>query len=223
MFSEDQSLYGRACEGSYTDEGGPGQAAELEAVFNLMVDGLLVIGLDGTILRANPEAETFFGGNLQGMDRCEFARRIQLCHLDGRPVEPAEIPSVRVLAGQTVRNERYLCTGAQGRTVTVLLSGAPIRSRGKVTGAVMVVRDVSEQQRLAEKVDELQRQQVGFLRALSHAVRTPLSVIFNQAEIIRQQPAEPKEKRLRRVDSIAANVRRISAMIDEFLAPPTGG
>lgn len=73
-----------------------------------------------------------------------------------------------------------------------------------------------EAETAAEGLRRLQQARDDLLRALSHDVRTPLSTIVNNAEILRRGPDAGTEV-VRRADTIGTSARRIVAMVADLV------
>jgi PAS domain S-box-containing protein len=78
---------------------------------------------------------------------------------DGTRIQPEEWPLARALEGQTVTAEESLCERADGSTLWVSATAAPIRdTSGLVIGAVVVVHDIDRQKRAERALAESERQ-----------------------------------------------------------------
>jgi PAS domain S-box-containing protein len=133
------------------------RAGELDAVFAAMVDGVIVYDAKGVALRANPAAEAVSGLDPAGTDRVALARKLAVRYPDGRPVAEDDLPASRALRGEAVINERFVLTHAEGHELTVLVSAAPLRADGIVSGAgagaVVVWHDVTAQEQTMRQLE----------------------------------------------------------------------
>jgi two-component system, cell cycle sensor histidine kinase and response regulator CckA len=119
-----------------------------DAIATHAADGLILVDSEGRTTFANPTAERMFGWTQDELVGGFLHERL-ICP-DGTPRAPDECPHMKVLAsGQTLRTESDFLIHQDGRPVPVSCSIAPIRSDGGVAGAVIVVRDLTEQ-KLAE-------------------------------------------------------------------------
>jgi PAS domain S-box-containing protein len=119
-----------------------------DAIATHAADGLILVDSEGRTTFANPTAERMFGWTQDELVGGFLHERL-ICP-DGTPRAPDECPHMKVLAsGQTLRTESDFLIHKDGRPVPVSCSIAPIRSDGGVAGAVIVVRDLTEQ-KLAE-------------------------------------------------------------------------
>ncbi len=134
------------------------QAAQRPAVFAASADGLAVFDAAGRLVRGNAALRA-----LSGLDARPDAfapplgERVDLFVTrdeEGRPLPPAAWPLARVLQGETLAPPLDLTIRAlDGRTALVNVSGAPLRdAAGRPSGAVLGVRDVTEQRHLEREV-----------------------------------------------------------------------
>jgi PAS domain S-box-containing protein len=139
----------------------------------LDVAGDAIIGIDtrGVVEYANPAAARLFGvpdGDLVGID---LHASFHHTSPDGRAVRWERCRTHHVLATGTAHTdaeEVYL--RSDGTFVAVEYAATPQRVDGRVTGAVMVMRDVTTRR-------ELDRLKADFVSAVSHELRTPLTSI----------------------------------------------
>ena len=157
-------------------------------------EGIYGIGLDGRTTFVNPAA-----AKMTGWEPDELIGRMQhnvLHHTrtDGSPY-PWQDCRIRKSAAygtaQHVTDEVFW--RRDGSSFPVEYVSTPIYENGKVTGAVVVFRDVSEQRRVhdavisaKEQAEIANRAKSEFLANMSHELRTPLNAILGFSEIIKQ-------------------------------------
>jgi signal transduction histidine kinase/PAS domain-containing protein len=135
------------------------RAAQLEAVFDAITDGVFVYDRNGRLLQRNPAARRLnpLLGQTEYLDR-PFDERITSFDIRdeaGRPLDPRDVPVARVLRGEVLMGERSADTSMRlidGSVLRVNTTGAPVRDAdGAVQGAVIVSRDVTERRQLARR------------------------------------------------------------------------
>jgi PAS domain S-box-containing protein len=150
-------------------------ARELEAIFTSMNDGLIVFRADGTILRSNPAYEALVGwpvdSALYSMSPEERRQTLQIRDTQGDPLTSGFFPLERILQGQSLAEEQII-RSRDGRDVHVSVRGAPLTdSAGQIEGAVLVVHDITERQRLEQQTQEALK---ALLRMAELLVQHPL-------------------------------------------------
>jgi PAS domain S-box-containing protein len=131
-----------------TDERLQYQLNLADAIASNAVEALLLIDSEGRITFANPSAETMFGWSREELIGEPLHEKLQSCRPDGSAYPTDECPHLQVLAsGEIFRGREDFFRHKQGNMVPVTCSIAPIKSDDTIAGAVLVVRDVSEQKR----------------------------------------------------------------------------
>ena len=154
------------------------RAEELEAIINSMTDMVILYNTGGQIsTRCNPAALGYYGMDLTDDSREEFLTRVHLFHPDGSPLLPEEYPSSRAMRREVVKNERILAVNDRGEASVQLVSASPVLVAERMTGVVVVARDLTEQEQmeiaLRERTTQLEVQRL----------------LMNQREMERQQIA----------------------------------
>ena len=122
----------------------------LETVFNNVADGLIVADADGNHIAMNRRAIQI-AGPLGDVDLDQRAESYGLFMADGEtPCRTAQLPLVRALNDKPTNDfPMVLRNPVRPAGVDLLVSARPLRdSAGKVNGAVVVIRDVTETRRI---------------------------------------------------------------------------
>ena len=129
----------------------------------------------GTVALANKEAERI-AGILPGDPLAQYHQALDLRRVDGRPFQPDQLPTHRVLElGETVRAEEVVIGRPNGDAITALVSATPIRSpSGEIVSVIVVFQDMTP-------LEEIERLRSEFLGMVSHELRTPLTTIKGSA------------------------------------------
>jgi PAS domain S-box-containing protein len=142
-------------------------------------DAVISTDPEGRINYMNPVAETLTGHRLESA--LGRASRDVLRLVDGRSREPIEDPLEQALrVKRTINVEGTLTSPERGAQTVTDRTSPIIDDRGRILGAVMVFRDVSEQKRLQRRLELADRlASVGAMAAgVAQEVNTPLSVIL---------------------------------------------
>jgi signal transduction histidine kinase len=170
------------------------QAAELEAIFEAMADGVMVHDKEGRVMRTNRAWQAIFRAFADLNDwsadstfaALPFAQQVKRWHdsvrelqyplhdVDGHVMPLEQTPTYRALRGDTVTgsnavDERF--ERADGHVYVVSVSAAPLRdAAGSIVGAVSVARDVTAQRQLERQVREQAAQLEATFAAMTDAV-----------------------------------------------------
>jgi len=191
------------------------QAAERHAVLENMVEAVLVCDAAGHITLANEAGVRLLGltglGEVQ-LAVSDFPERLRMRHLDGRPVEPAEMALARALAGETIVQADEIIYNPQiQRDVSVRASAAPIRDeKGAIKGAVAVVRDVTE-------LADLERLKDKFITVAAHELKTPTAIMKGYAQALLRTADDMPSPRRRMLDAINRGADRIDDIVKDLL------
>lgn len=183
------------------------QRAHIDTILSAAPNGVIFLDAVSGAVSANPMAAGMFGLRLPA-NRDDCQSLCLLHHPDGRPAEPQELPSSRVLAGQAVATEEWLIIRPDGGRVPVLVSAAPLFGQGDcIEGAVITLQDISGRKALERTRDE-------YLSLITHDLRGPLSVIGLQAAFLQRSGDSAVVDKAK---GIADNVNRLTAMISDLV------
>jgi PAS domain S-box-containing protein len=195
------------------DDSGLKQSEELlqyqlnlaDAIASNAAEALFLVDSEGRTTFANPSAVQMFGWSHEELIGQFFHAKLQNRRPDGSPYPISESPHMQVLAsGQTVRGQDDFFLHKDGRMLPVTCSIAPIRGDGAVAGAVLVVRDVSEERRAQEahrEQEEAFRQaqkleSIGVLAGgIAHDFNNLLTGIMGNAGLARRAILDGRKER----------------------------
>lgn len=154
----------------------------LEAIISSMGEGLLVVGLDYKITMVNPAAE-----KILGFVRTEAVGQpwaeVVVAYKDGEPIPFANRTSIVVLnTGMTVitsLTENHYYKTKAGRYFPVTSVTAPIKSGGKIIGAVKVFRDATPEEESQAKVESKVKALTGYKNIFDNLMEGCQIVDFN--------------------------------------------
>ena len=133
----------------------PGRRAERRAnetytVFNSIADGIIVYDSEGRARRTNQAAVEMLGFDPTDENIAGLAKALSTRTMDGRPLDLTLAPTARALRGQPVVGERYILQNPRGKDSIVVASASPLWTGDKITGAVAVWQDVTEEYKAEE-------------------------------------------------------------------------
>lgn len=184
------------------------------AILRSMVEGVAVTDADERILFSNQAFAQILG---LGAAPCEGRRLLEV-------TRQTELLGVvrRVLAGETTVHSEVAVGTVRPRSFAV--TAAPImaseatggpagdspQTRGKASGAVLVLHDITELRRL-------ERVRRDFVANISHEFKTPLTAIQGFAETLLSGALEDRENHQRFLEIIRDQARRLARLTDDLL------
>ncbi|MBF6589328.1 MAG: PAS domain S-box protein, partial [Ktedonobacterales bacterium] len=138
------------------------RAGELEAVFDALVEAVVVYDGVGQVVRMNAATRSLLAlehdPTYEVRPLTERVALIAMRDEHGQPLPEEQWPHRRILRGDTLggANAPDICVRAlDGREARLSVSGAPIRGKdGRTVGAVAIFRDVTERRRLEWRTHE---------------------------------------------------------------------
>ena len=198
------------------------RAAEMEGVFAAISASILVFNSELRVTRANPAAELLLGFAPAGLDCETIAARLHLRNLDGTPLDPDTLPSHRALAGHSASGQ-YVANKKSGERFIVDAFAEPLRIYGKVTGSVILWRDVTERERLIEELArsnaalaEADQRKNEFLGVVSHELRNPLAPLRNTIYVLDHVPRDGPEA-MSAKEIIQRQTGHLTRIVDDLL------
>jgi PAS domain S-box-containing protein len=163
-----------------------GEKARLHATLTGIGDAVIVTDTESRITMMNPVAEALTGWKEESVGRpLEEVFRI----LNEQTRRTVDSPVSRVMREGTVVGlaNHTLLVAKDGSEIPIDDSAAPIKdTQGRLTGVVLVFRDVTERRRAEETLLQADRRKDEFLATLAHELRNPLAPIRNSIELLRR-------------------------------------
>ena len=195
----------------------------LTATIEQMAEGLIVCDPTSRVIHANQQAQEIFGYTLQEMQSDVNSRlpESRFIDLDGNIVAVRELPvQVALRERRTIENVRLWHNRRDQQRVLLSVTASPFFDDGGVVkGAVALVRDVTEQQREHDRL-----QQADKLRALgqlasgvAHNFNNALAAVIGYTQLaIRKASNHEVEKYLRVIEQSAQDAARMVERIHNF-------
>jgi two-component system, cell cycle sensor histidine kinase and response regulator CckA len=166
-----------------------------DAISANAAEALFLVDSEGRTTFANPMAEVMFGWTNEELVG-QFLHDKLTCGSQGASATMEDLYQVQtLLTGETLRGQEGYFVHKDGHHVPITCSIAPIRGDGHIAGAVLVVRDLTEQRRAEhaerENAEALQQAQklesIGVLAGgIAHDFNNLLTGIMGNAGLARR-------------------------------------
>ena len=168
---------------------------ELEAIIGGMSEGMILLDQTGRVLAINPAAMNLLGaeGSCTGKDLISLSRDLDIQHALNRA-----LAGFREEKSVTIRDRQYL------------INANPIISEGKVSGAALLLLDITEKA-------EAERMRREFTANVSHELKTPLQTISGYAELIQNGIAKQEDVQPF-AGKICAEAQRMMLLISDIIS-----
>lgn len=174
--------------------------AEKEALFNSMIEGVLVLGQNGRVSMANRALGNLFSisQDIVGKSILEVLRIHELAPLLNRVAKERQVLAFEITLA-----------GIEQRVFEVNASAVFSRN-GEQEGTILVFHDLT-------RIKRLQNTRQEFVANVSHELRTPLSLIKGYIETLLDGAKDKPEVAERFLRTIDRNANRLSLLIEDLL------
>ncbi|MCU0651440.1 MAG: cell wall metabolism sensor histidine kinase WalK [Candidatus Omnitrophica bacterium] len=177
------------------------QSQQLTAVFNSMIEGVVVLDKESRIVSINSAIEKIFAikkKEAQGKLFLEVIRNSDI----------AEEISRALKKGESVSRELILSWPVQG---VFQVNVAPIyEKQGMINGSLLVLHDITE----IRKLETMRRD---FVANVSHELKTPLTSIKGFVETLLEGALNDKENSLHFLEIVHEHTNRLDNLINDLL------
>ncbi len=191
------------------------RTAELDATLMSFAQGVVIYDQSGHIVRMNETARP-----LVSLLQPEIQHRLgeagtsyHVQDSSGSEIPPERLPMARALRGEKVAGELLAILTPSGEPAWITISAAPIRTEtDSCAGAVVTITDITA-------LEELQRRREDLVHTISHDLRSPLTSIYGQGQLLQRMLAKMPnaDDSLRSANAVVTSAKRMNAMIQDLV------
>ncbi|HET6560244.1 MAG TPA: ATP-binding protein [Marmoricola sp.] len=187
-------------------------ARETEVLLSSVGDGIYGVDLTGRVTFLNPSGAAALGQPPRALLGQVAHDRFHAPGEDGRPYDATGCYVTEAIRdGLVASGEEDVYVRADGTTFPVEITASPVRQGERVTGAVVVFRDVTQRR-------EVDRMKNEFLSVVSHELRTPLTSIRGSLGLLAGGGLGQLSPQAARMISIAMDSSdRLTRLINDIL------
>jgi diguanylate cyclase (GGDEF)-like protein/PAS domain S-box-containing protein len=159
---------GRRCIGAFIDDVSERNRTRqqleekqelLDAVLESIDVAVVACDADGNLTLFNKKARMLHGLDRACVKSADWSTYYSLYEADGHtPLAPGDVPLMRVLRGEVVREQAMTVAPAGRPPATMLASGRPLKSHsGRALGAVVALQDITERNAAREQLEASER------------------------------------------------------------------
>src|SRR5688572_3026398 len=179
----------------------------LQGIVERMADGIVILGLNGTIRFANPAAQQIFGRSVEELTGADL----------GLPAVAGDSSEIEIVRGR-------------GESITAELRVVETEW-GEESVRLVSLRDITDRKRAEERSAQLARERLAraeaeasshakseFLATMSHELRTPLNAVIGYAELLDLGiVGQMTEEQRQQVTRIRDSARHLLGLVNEIL------
>jgi PAS domain S-box-containing protein len=184
------------------------EQAKTTAIINAIPNGLIASSRDGNIFLTNKEVEQMLGMTSNEMLGRFVDKILSIC-VEGPNALCEDIPSKKAMAGEISKTTFSYKSPTSKQTITIENTASPILYDNTIIGVVDILRDITQEQ-------IVERAQKEFVSLASHQLRTPITSINWNAELLLAEPNIPEDMKIS-VQDIYHENKRMEKLVQALL------
>ncbi|MFA5147415.1 MAG: ATP-binding protein [Candidatus Omnitrophota bacterium] len=177
------------------------QNQKLAAIFNSMIEGVIVVDKEGRIISINPTIEKIFAVSKKDAEKKTFLEVIRNNNI-------SDVINSVLEKGEPVSAELTLIYPI--RKISEI-SATPIFDNNEVAGCLVVIHDITE-------IRKLETMRSDFIANVSHELKTPLTSIKGFIETLLEGALDDKENSRNFLAIIQEHAERLNNLVNDLLS-----
>ncbi len=158
---------------------------EITAVFETVSDAIVVYDASGIVIRVNQAAIQGYGFDPTGMSYLQLAEQLTIWNPQSIPLGKSELVFDRLKQGEPQINQISQMINYAGNLIWQLVSGKPLLENGKMIGAVVSWKDITDLETMRLNLEENERK----LRSVINHSGDGIELTDESGTIIEWNPA----------------------------------
>jgi PAS domain S-box-containing protein len=191
----------------------------IKTITDNMSVGLVMVDCEGRVEFMNPAAEVITGFRFEQLRGERLYDKVRPPEPNGNEAPDEDsLVAQAVLHAQTLEGYEDVFVRPDGSSYNVICNIAPILRYGESGGAVIDLRDATEEKQAEEAIRQSMALKDQFLGLVSHELRTPIATIVGNAILLqRRSEALPPESKEQALGDIAGESQKLQRIIENLL------
>ncbi|VVB75916.1 Methanogenesis regulatory histidine kinase FilI [Candidatus Tiddalikarchaeum anstoanum] len=193
---------------------------EFRTIFDSSTDGIIVVDLNGKILKINKKIL-----ELTGYDESDFIGKLftSLSMISINDLPNLSVTFAGYMSSFTKLNElaEFEINTRKGEKLIIELKASPFIKNGRKTGIILIIRDITERNKLgklesdAKVNEELNKMRNDFLMMITHELKQPLTPIIGYAGLLKNEELSRVSRDY--VDKIISSSYKMKDLVNSIL------